>query len=104
MIKFTIAEAIDRHVSANTDYTRLFEQDSFDVGFYRPIRFDKQTPHARDEIYIIAAGSGDFRCGDETQSFSSGDILFVPAGVEHGFIKFSYDFATWVVFFGQSPK
>jgi gentisate 1,2-dioxygenase len=99
MKKFTIAEAINRHMSENTDYTRLFEQDLFDLGFYRPIRFDKQTPHTRDELYIIAEGSGDFICGSEARSFSTGDIFFVPAGVEHQFTKFSDDFATWVVFF-----
>jgi mannose-6-phosphate isomerase-like protein (cupin superfamily) len=99
MNKFTITDATNRHLSANSDYTRLFEQGSFDIGFYRPIRFDKQTPHTRDELYIVAAGSGDFSCGGETQSFSTGDIFFVPAGVEHGFMKFTYDFATWVVFF-----
>ena len=101
MKKFTIAEAINLHVSENTDYSRMFEQNAFDLGFYRPSRVDKQTPHSRDELYIIAAGSGDFVCGGETRSFSPGDIFFVPAGVEHQFIKFSSDFATWVVFFGK---
>ena len=98
MYKFTLAEAIDQHMSANADYTQLFARDSFDIGFYRPVRFDKQTPHERDELYVIAAGSGDFVCGDETRSFSCGDIFFVPAGVEHRFTNFSYDFATWVIF------
>ena len=91
-------DAISRHASENTDYTQIFEQDSFDIGFYYPIRYDPQTPHSRDELYIIAAGSGDFVCGNETQSFSVGDILFVPAGVEHRFVNFTYDFATCVVF------
>jgi hypothetical protein len=29
-------------------------------------------------------------------------VLFVPAGIEHRFIKFTEDFVTWVVFYG--PK
>jgi quercetin dioxygenase-like cupin family protein len=70
------------------------------VGFYRPIRFDKQTPHARDEIYVIAEGSGTFCCGNEQTHFSEGDLFFVPAGVEHSFKDFSYNFATWVIFPG----
>jgi mannose-6-phosphate isomerase-like protein (cupin superfamily) len=98
MHKFTLVEAIDRHMSANTDYTQLFERDAFDIGFYRPIRFDPQTPHAKDELYFIAEGSGDFVCGDQTRRFSTGDIFFVPAGAEHRFTNFSHDFATWVVF------
>lgn len=104
MVKFTIAEAVARLMSANTDYARLFEQGSFDIGIYRPTRVDPQTPHTRDELYVVVAGSGDFVCGNETKAFSSGDMFFVPAGVEHRFMKFSYDFATWVVFFGQTAK
>jgi len=50
------------------------------------------------------AGSGDFVCGSETRAFAPGDVFFVPAGIEHRFMKFSYDFATWVVFFGKRSK
>ena len=30
----------------------------------------------------------------------AGDLLFVPAHVEHRFERFSDDFRTWVIFFG----
>ena len=104
MLKLTIAEAVGQLTLENIDYMRLLEKDSFDMGMYRPSRVDPQTPHARDELYIVAAGSGDFVCGSETRNFAPGDVFFVPAGTEHRFMKFSYDFATWVVFFGQSSK
>jgi mannose-6-phosphate isomerase-like protein (cupin superfamily) len=104
MMKLTIAEAVASLMSENTDYTRLFERDSFDIGMYRPVNVDRQTPHARDEVYIIAAGTGDFVCGDERRNFSPGDVFFVPAGIEHRFTKFSYDFATWVIFFRAGAK
>jgi mannose-6-phosphate isomerase-like protein (cupin superfamily) len=29
-----------------------------------------------------------------------GEVLFVPAGIEHRFEDFSDDFATWVFFYG----
>ena len=32
--------------------------------------------------------------------FGPGDLLFVPAGVEHRFEEFSDDLAVWVVFYG----
>ena len=105
MEKVSIAEAIDRHLSSNTDYTCLIQKRAFDVGFYRPIRFDKQTPHTRDELYIIAEGTGTFCCGNDKTHFYEGDLFFVPAGVEHSFTGFSYDFATWVIFLsGQSGE
>jgi mannose-6-phosphate isomerase-like protein (cupin superfamily) len=104
MLKITIADAVGRLTQENTDYMRLLERESFDMGIYRPARVDAQTPHARDELYIVAAGSGDFVCGTETRTFAAGDVFFVPAGIEHRFMKFSYDFATWAVFFGERSK
>jgi len=32
--------------------------------------------------------------------FAPGDALFVPAGVEHRFTRFTPDFVTWVIFYG----
>jgi mannose-6-phosphate isomerase-like protein (cupin superfamily) len=104
MLKIAIAEAIGRLTGENSDFERLLERDTFDVGIYRPASEDQQTPHARDELYIVAAGSGNFACGSETRAFAVGDVFFVPAGIEHRFTKFSADFATWVVFFGERLK
>ncbi len=36
----------------------------------------------------------------EAVIISTGDFLFVPAGVEHRFENFTSDFATWVFFYG----
>jgi mannose-6-phosphate isomerase-like protein (cupin superfamily) len=33
-------------------------------------------------------------------AFGPGDVLFVPAGVEHHFENFTDDLATWVIFYG----
>jgi len=76
-----------------------------EVEFYEPKGSDRQTPHERDEIYIIARGNGTFVSGAEDEiAFSPGDLLFVPARVEHRFITFSGDFATWVFFFGTERE
>jgi hypothetical protein len=52
------------------------------------------------ELYVIARGSGTFVNGDGRHPFSSGDVLFVPAGASHRFEDFTDDFATWVIFYG----
>ena len=104
MNKFTFAQALFQTSKFNTEYVRLLEKDMFDLGFYQPTGHDLQTPHPRDEIYFIASGSGEFVCGNETQSFSSGDVFFVSSGVEHKFLNFSKDFAAWVVFFNPKTK
>ena len=81
-------------------FTTLFEHGSLEVEYYRPEKVDPQTPHTRDEIYVVASGKGEFFCGGETNPFEVGEVLFAPAGVEHRFVNFTDDFATWVFFYG----
>ena len=42
--------------------------------------------------------------GGVRQPFIPGEVLFVPAGVEHRFEDFTEDFATWVFFFGPEKE
>jgi mannose-6-phosphate isomerase-like protein (cupin superfamily) len=78
----------------------LFRHGTLTVKLYAPRGTDPQTPHSRDEVYVIATGKGRFRLGSDETSFGPGDMLFVPAGKEHRFTEFSDDFATWVLFYG----
>jgi mannose-6-phosphate isomerase-like protein (cupin superfamily) len=71
-----------------------------EVELYAPAGSDPQKPHTRDELYVIASGSGWFHSGEQRQAFSAGTLLFVPAGVPHHFADFSADFSAWVMFFG----
>ena len=75
---------------------------SLEIGLYAPKGTDAQTPHDQDEVYIIASGRGTFFNDGEQSDFQTGDVLFVPAGAEHHFEKFSEDFQAWVIFYG--PK
>lgn len=70
------------------------------VKVYAPRGTDPQQPHTRDEIYVVARGSGEFICGDARQHFSETDLLFVPAGAAHRFENFSANLALWVIFYG----
>ena len=51
---------------------------------------------------MVIAGSGEFTCAGRRQDFTAGEVLFVPAGVEHRFENFSDDFSTWVLFYGPA--
>ncbi len=75
---------------------------SLEVRFYAPKESDPQTPHDRDEVYVVTSGRGTFVRGDERVAFEPGDMLFVPAKMEHRFEDFSADLATWVVFYGPA--
>ena len=47
---------------------------------------------SKDEVYVVMSGAGQFICGDARHAFAAGDVLFVPAGVEHRFVDFTDDF------------
>ena len=81
-------------------FAKVMEHGSMSVEIYRPLKTDPQTPHRQDELYIIITGKGEFLNDGKRSSFAPGDVLFVPAGVEHRFENFSDDFATWVIFYG----
>jgi mannose-6-phosphate isomerase-like protein (cupin superfamily) len=79
---------------------QVFTHGSLELRWYAPQGVDPQTPHGRDEVYIVASGSGWFRRGGERFPFTTGDALFVAAGVTHRFEDFTADFGTWVMFYG----
>lgn len=78
----------------------IFRHGSLEAELYAPVGTDPQTPHQRDEIYVVARGSGLFYDGTERREVLPGAFLFVPAGQEHRFESFSADFAVWVFFYG----
>lgn len=97
-------DALDAvRTSADGLYAILLEQCGIELGFYRPGDEDRQQPHDRDEVYVVARGSGRFECEDESKSFTQGDALYVPAGRTHRFVDYSEDFATWVFFWQGQP-
>jgi len=103
MLQLSIAESLARLARDNKDFVRLIEQTGFDIGLYRPELVDAQSPHARDEIYVVAAGSGKFVCDGERSAFVTGDVFFVAAGSDHRFERFTPDFCAWVIFIGKRP-
>lgn len=76
---------------------RIFACPAAEVLLFAPRGADYQTSHEEDEIYFIASGSGCIRLAGEPLRFSAGDMIFVPAGLEHRFEP-PLDFAAWVVF------
>ncbi|MCA9517918.1 MAG: NAD(P)H-dependent oxidoreductase [Myxococcales bacterium] len=78
----------------------VFGHGSLVVEMYAPRDRDLQTPHARDELYVIARGTSLFVEPGGSREVGAGTFLFVPAGRPHRFSRMSPDFATWVCFYG----
>jgi mannose-6-phosphate isomerase-like protein (cupin superfamily) len=81
-------------------FRSVFQHGSLQVEIYAPVGTDPQTPHTRDEAYVVVAGSGEFASDRGRQRFGPGDFLFAPAGVAHRFEAFSADLVVWVLFYG----
>lgn len=95
-----LQDAFAQLANAGEPFVTLFERGTLSVELYAPRGIDAQTPHARDEVYVVARGSGMFLRDGERAPFACGDVLFVAAGVEHRFEDFGDDFAAWVIFYG----
>jgi mannose-6-phosphate isomerase-like protein (cupin superfamily) len=108
-MKASLTEIVSRIPGAPSEqwpqgerYAEALAHGSMSAGLYAPVGKDPQTPHTRDEVYIIRAGRADFTVGADIQPCVVGDVLFVAAGAEHRFSNLSDDFSAWVVFWG--PK
>ena len=81
-------------------FRELFRHGSLEVEIYRPVGIDPQSPHTRDEAYVVIEGTGTFVIESNRVTLGPGDFLFAPAHVPHRFEDFSDDFAVWVLFYG----
>lgn len=80
-------------------FVEVFSKGNFTLEFFAPGRKDYQTPHDKDEFYIIVSGHADLVKDDEIIRCRPGDAIFVAMLERHRFENISPDFATWVVFF-----
>jgi mannose-6-phosphate isomerase-like protein (cupin superfamily) len=78
----------------------VYAHGSLEVEWYAPIGEDRQTPHDRDEVYVVARGSAVFFDGETRQPVAPGTFLFVAAGRAHRFEDLAPDFGVWVMFYG----
>ena len=97
----SIDEAVKLLNKSEKRFVEVMQDEKMTVEYYAPKKIDEQQPHKQDEIYVIASGNSDFYRNGETINCKKGDVIFVPAKMEHRFINFSDDFATWVIFYGE---
>ncbi len=99
-MQMTVGAALDELRRDGGTFVELFRHGSLAIEMYRPQGVDRQQPHSRDEVYVIAQGHGAFVVGGQRRTVQTGEVLFVAAGEKHRFEDFSDDFATWVFFYG----
>ena len=115
-MRATPEEARTMPVSAGRASPVLLRHGSMELHWLELRTEDTQTPHDRDEVYIVVSGTGMFvraedrhpfadggvlpLAGEERVPVKPGDALFVPAGTVHRFEATSPDFGAWMVFYG----
>ena len=82
-------------------FVEAFAKDGLEMELYAPRGGDAQSPHARDELYLVVAGHATLDIAGVAHDCAPGDALFVPALVPHHFASISDDFATWAIFWGE---
>jgi mannose-6-phosphate isomerase-like protein (cupin superfamily) len=99
--RVTVAEALTRLPGPKGErFREVLAHGTLVVEIYAPRGQDPQSPHTRDEVYVVVEGQGQFVNGRVRHPFGPGDVLFVPAGVEHRFEDFTDDLVVWVIFYG----
>ena len=99
--KLTTSEVAAKIPAPNGDrFFVALERGELQIELYMPGKVDDQTPHRRDECYVIVEGTGNFEMDGEVVPFQAGDFFFVPAGVEHRFLDYGASMKTWVIFYG----
>ena len=100
-LKRTLAQGMAALPGPNGERSvAVLEHGTLQLKVYAPRGTDPQQPHTRDELYFVAAGSGEFVSAEARIPFVAGDALFVAAGKAHRFENFSQDLVVWVVFYG----
>ncbi|MDQ2882590.1 MAG: cupin domain-containing protein [Actinomycetota bacterium] len=49
----------------------------------RPHESSKEHSHATDETFIFTGGSGTVRVGAEQRVIDTGDVIYIPHGIDH---------------------
>ena len=80
----------------------LFQHGTLEVEFYAPRARIRRSRMSATKYTSSHAGPEFFRCHGRREPFGPGDLLFAPAGMEHGFEEFNEDSGACVLFYG--PK
>lgn len=100
---FSLTQLLEQLTATERTYLAFLERSSLSCGVYRLAAgaTDRQSPHARDEIYYVVSGKARFEVGGQQHDASEGAVLFVAAGAPHRFVDIEADLVA-LVFFSES--
>jgi mannose-6-phosphate isomerase-like protein (cupin superfamily) len=99
---FDLESLSAERAASGRSYNEFLRVPSMFTGIYElePGEVDRQTPHNRDELYVLSAGVATLLVDGEKVPVEAGSIVFVAAGVEHRFVDIT-EAITVLVFFSE---
>ncbi len=97
---FSMEALLRRRAASERAYLPFLDVPALSTGLYvLPAGAeDRQSPHRRDEIYVVQAGRAGFLVDGERIAVEPGTVLYVKAGIEHRFVDIEEDLHVLVVF------
>ncbi len=86
--------------------TTLFHSDTLLLGLNCLEPGQVQPPHAhadQDKFYFVVSGEGHFWLGTERVKAGPGEVVWAPAGIEHGVANKGADRLTLLVGMAPAP-
>jgi mannose-6-phosphate isomerase-like protein (cupin superfamily) len=103
---FEQRELQERRAHGGAPYLEFLHSRSFELGLYELAAGseDHQKPHDEDEVYVVLAGRGRFRVGEDDLVVEPGSILYVEKHIEHRFHSIEEDLSIFVAFAPPGPR
>lgn len=97
---FDLATLLSRREHSGELYLEFLRVPALSGGLYvlGAGATDPQQPHTEDEVYVVMAGRGKIRVGEEVYPVAAGSVVFVEAQVEHSFFDIEERLETLVFF------
>lgn len=103
--RFSLDDLRARRTESGRAYLPFLDVPDLSCGLYELAAGseDPQSPHDRDEVYVVMAGRGQVELDGESQPVASGDVIYVAKDVAHRFHHIEEDLSLMVVF-APGPK
>jgi len=90
-VPFDVERVRERLEVRGGGYKIVHASPGLEIGVYVLVapEFDRQRPHADDEVYIVLEGRGVLEVEGKAVSLERGQAVVVPAGARHGFTAYT---------------